>query len=406
MILQLILIILVVNTLFAQLLSWLNLRNHTADLPKELSDSYDPEAYAKSYDYHKENYRFSLIQTLISFPIMLALLYFGVFGWLDEQLRTLTEHPVLLALLFFGVLGIISDISTLPFQWYKTFVIEEKFGFNKTTVKTFWIDKLKSYLLGIILGSLVLGALIFLIQWLGQSFWIWFWIFISSFTLLMNIFYTSLIMPLFNKLTPLEEGPLRTAIEGYSEKVKFPLDNVFVIDGSKRSSRANAFFSGLGKQKKVVLYDTLIEQHEEEELLAVLAHEVGHFKKKHIIQSLVLSIAQSGLMLFILSFFVFSESFTAAMGGSASVIHLNLMAFALLYSPISLVIGLFMNLFSRKNEYEADRYAAETFKAQPLQDALVKLHQENLSNLTPHPLYVFFNYSHPTLLQRLKALGA
>ena len=406
MILQLILIILVVNTLFAQLLSWLNLRNHTTHLPKELEGSFDSDAYAKSFDYHQVNYRFSLLQTAISFPIMLALLFFGVFGWLDEQLRSVTEHPVLLALLFFGVLGIISDISSLPFQWYKTFVIEEKFGFNKTTVKTFWTDKLKSYALGIILGGLVLGALIFLIQWLGQSFWIWFWVFISAFTLLMNIFYTSLIMPLFNKLTPLEEGPLRTAIEGYSEKVKFPLDNVFVIDGSKRSSRANAFFSGLGKQKKVVLYDTLIEQHEEEELLAVLAHEVGHFKKKHIIQSLVLSIAQSGLMLFILSFFVFSESFTAAMGGSGSVIHLNLMAFALLYSPISLVIGLFMNLFSRKNEYEADRYAAETFKAKPLRDALVKLHEENLSNLTPHPLYVFFNYSHPTLLQRLKALGA
>lgn len=406
MILQLIIGILIFSTLFSQVLSWLNMRNHSPKLPQELSENYDAEAYAKSHAYHQTNYRFSLVQTAISFPIMLAILAFGGFGWLDEQLRALTEHPIGLPLLFFAVLYLISDLSAIPFQWYSTFVIEEKFGFNKTTPALFWKDKLKGYLLSFILGGIVLGALLLLVQWLGQSFWIWFWIFMSVFMLVMNIFYTSVIMPLFNKLTPLGEGSLRTAIENYSQKVSFPLENVLVLDGSKRSSKANAFFSGLGKTKKVVLYDTLIDQHQEDELVAVLAHEVGHYKKKHIIQSMVLGILQSGLMLFILSFFVFSESFTEALGGTGSAIHLNLLAFGLLYSPISLVLGLLLNVFSRKNEYEADRYAAETFDAKPLKEALIRLHQDNLSNLTPHPLFVFFNYSHPTLLQRLRALGA
>lgn len=405
MILQLIIAILIISTLFSQVLAWLNMKNHSPILPEELADNYDAEAYSKSHAYHQTNYRFSLLQTAISFPLMLAILALGGFGWLDAQLSTITTHPVGLPLLFFGVLYMISDLSTLPFQWYSTFVIEEKFGFNKTTPRIFWIDKLKGYLLAIVMGGIVMGALLFLVQWLGQSFWIWFWIFMSAFMLLMNVFYTSLIMPLFNKLTPLGEGSLRTSIENYSQKVSFPLENIMVLDGSRRSSKANAFFSGLGKSKKVVLYDTLIEQHEEKELVAVLAHEVGHYKKKHIIQGMVLGILQSGLMLFILSFFVFSESFTEALGGTGASIHLNLLTFGLLYSPISLLIGLLMNLFSRKNEYEADRYAAETFEAQPLKSALVRLHQDNLSNLTPHPLYVFFNYSHPTLLQRLRALG-
>jgi STE24 endopeptidase len=222
--------------------------------------------------------------------------------------------------------------------------------------------------------------------------------------LLINVFYTSLLLPLFNKLTPLENGSLREAIEQYSQQVQFPLDNIFVMDGSKRSSKANAFFSGLGKRKKVVLFDTLIENHDEEELVAVLAHEVGHYKKKHVIQGFVLSVLQTGIMLFILSRFVSASVLSEAMGGSSNAIHLNLLAFGLLYSPLSMVIGILMNLFSRKNEFEADNYAANTYEASPLKEALIRLHAENLSNLTPHPWYVFFHYSHPPLLQRLAAL--
>lgn len=403
-ILTIILGIFLVSYIFDQVLSYLNLKNHQRALPSELEGKYDADKYAKSYDYHRVNYRFSLIRSIPSFVIILGMLTLGGFGWIDEQLRAFTTHPVGLALLFFGVLYIASDLLSIPFQWYQTFVIEEKFGFNKMTARTFWMDKIKGYALSIVVGGIVVGLLLYLIDWLGSGFWIWFWIFMALFMLFVNIFYTSLLLPIFNKLTPLEGGDLRTAIEEYSHKVSFPLDNIFVMDGSKRSEKSNAFFSGLGKRKKIVLFDTLIEKHSQKELVAVLAHEVGHYKKKHIVQGFVLSILQSGLMLFILSRFVSSPALSEALGGVEYGIHLNLMAFGLLYSPISLVIGLLMNVFSRKNEYEADNYAATTYEAEPLREALIQLHEHNLSNLTPHPLYVFFNYSHPTLLQRLKAL--
>ncbi|MEL7339004.1 MAG: M48 family metallopeptidase [Bacteroidota bacterium] len=401
----LILAIYVANYALERVLSWLNLRNHKADLPDKLKDIYDAEEYAKSYRYHQTNYRFGLLRGGISFLVTLALLYFGAFGWLDEALRTYTSHPILLPLLFFGVLFLVGEITSIPFGWYHTFVIEERFGFNKTTPKTFWQDKLKSWLLTIIIGGLVMGVLLYLIDWLGANFWVWFWIFASLFLVVVNVFYTTWLLPLFNKLTPLEGGSLREKIEAYSQSVNFPLDNIFVMDGSRRSSKANAFFSGMGKRKKIVLFDTLVDNYEEEQLVAVLAHEVGHYKKRHIIQSFVLSILQTGLILFVLSRFVNTEALSAALGSSFNSIHLNLMAFGLLFSPISMVIGLLMNVFSRKNEFEADNYAATTYESQPLQEALVKLHADTLSNLTPHPAYVFFHYSHPPLLQRINALA-
>lgn len=404
LLLQIIIGILVISTLFEQLLSWLNLRNHKRELPPQLAEYYDAEKYAKSYDYHRTNYRFSIIQSAISFFLLLGILYWGGFGWLDAQLRTFTVHPIGLALCYFGVLFVLSDILSIPFQLYQNFVIEEKFGFNKMTMGTFWGDKLKSYALTVVMGGIVMGVLLWLIDALGEGFWIWFWIFISLFMLLMQVFYTTWLLPLFNKLTPLEEPSLKEKIVGYSQKVNFPLDNILVMDGSKRSAKSNAFFSGLGKRKKVVLFDTLIENHGEDELMAVLAHEVGHYKKKHIIQGIVAGILQTGIMLFILSKFAFSAELSTALGGSEWGIHLNLIAFGLLYSPISMIIGLLMNLLSRKNEFEADNYAATTFDPAPLREALIKLHADNLSNLTPHPFYVFMNYSHPPLLQRLEAL--
>lgn len=404
-ILNLILVILVASFALERVLSWLNLRNHQRELPTAFKGRYDDEKYARSYDYHQVNYRFALLQATISTVVLLVLLVTGAFGWLDTWLRTFMEGPIVLPLLYFGVLFIVSDLSSLPFQLYGTFVIEERFGFNKMTPRTFVTDKLKSYVLTILIGGLVMGVLLWLVESLGENFWLWFWGFISLFMLVVNVFYTSVLLPLFNKLTPLENGSLRQAIETYSQSVSFPLDNILVMDGSKRSSKANAFFSGLGKQKKVVLYDTLIENHEEDQLVAVLAHEVGHYKKKHVIQGLVLSVLQTGLTLFILSRFIGSPLLTEALGGGTLAVHLNLLAFGLLYSPLSLVIGLLMNLFSRKNEYEADHYAATTYAAAPLKEALIRLHSDNLSNLTPHPWYVFFHYSHPTLLQRIEALG-
>ncbi|MEM7372328.1 MAG: M48 family metallopeptidase [Bacteroidota bacterium] len=403
-VLLVILIIFILSWVFDQILSWLNLRHHTTVVPESLQAHIEAEKYEKAYDYHRVNYRFSLIKSVPGLLIIGTLLAVGGFGWLDTQLQGITTHPVWHPLVFFGVLFFASDILTIPFQWHQTFGIEERFGFNKMTKKTFWIDKLKGWAMTIIIGGLVMGILLLLVDTLGNGFWIWFWIFISLFSIFMNVFYTTLLLPIFNKLTPLETGDLREKIQSYSQSVSFPLDNIFVMDGSKRSSKSNAFFSGLGKRKKVVLFDTLIENHKQEELVAVLAHEVGHYKKKHIIQSLVLGVLQTGLMLFILSRFIQSPALSLALGGQASSIGLNLLAFGILYSPISMLLGILMNIFSRKNEFEADAYAANTYESAPLQQALIQLHADNLSNLTPHPWYVFFHYSHPPLIERLSAL--
>jgi len=396
--------IVVISFGFGQVLEYINLKAMRTDIPAEIASFYNKEKYEKSQRYHKETTRFSFFTSTIGFSGSLLMLLLGGFGWVDGLLRTITENPILLALLFFGVLGVASDLLTLPFQWYGTFVIEEKYGFNKTTVKTFITDKLKGYVLGALIGGGLLAALIYLVETIGPDFWIWFAAIACAFMLFMNMFYTSLILPLFNKLTPLAEGELKTAIEEFSRKINFPITNVFVIDGSKRSNKANAFFSGIGKKKKIVLFDTLIANHTTEELVAVLAHEVGHYKKRHIIWSFVLSVVQIFFMLFVLSLMVFNENLSLALGGSQLAIHLNLLAFTILFSPISAITGLFMNLYSRKNEFEADAYARETFSGKALAEALKKLSVDNLSNLYPHPAYVFFHYSHPPLLKRLERI--
>jgi len=331
-------------------------------------------------------------------------LYFGFFGWLDTQVGNNFEGNILNALVFFGVLFIASDVINTPFSVYSTFVIEEKFGFNKTTVKTFIADKLKGYLLALIIGGALGWIFLYLVFNLGESFWIYFLGVIGVFMLFINMFYTTLILPLFNKLTPLEDGELKQAIQDYCNKENFPLSNIFVIDGSKRSNKSNAFFSGIGKKKKVVLYDTLIENHSKEELVAIFAHEVGHFKKKHIIQGYIISIIQVAITLLILSLMIFNEDLSKALGGTRMAVQLNLLAFGILYSPISRITGLLMMLLSRKNEYQADAFATKTYNGSALQTALKKLSVDNLSNLYPHKAYVFFHYSHPPLLNRLEAI--
>jgi STE24 endopeptidase len=298
----------------------------------------------------------------------------------------------------------LSDLLSIPFQLYDTFVIEEKYGFNKTSVKTFIVDKLKGYALGSIIGGILITVLLYLIQSIGPNFWIWFGLIAISFIFFANMFYSSLILPLFNKLTPLEDGDLKEAIESFAKKVDFPLDNIFVMDGSKRSNKANAFFSGMGKKKKIVLFDTLIKNHSTDELVAVLAHEVGHFKKKHIIYGFMLSAVQITFTLYILSLMVFNQQLSLALGGAQRALHLNLIAFGILFSPISGITGLLMSIYSRKNEFEADAYAREKFNGNSLSSALKKLSVDSLSNLYPHPWYVFFHYSHPPLLERLAAL--
>lgn len=402
--LYLILGIVLIDYAIDQTLDFLNLKHSKSAVPDKLKDLYNDEEYARSQEYQKAKSKFGFITSAFSTVLTVAVLSLGGFGWLDEFLRPYISDPILLSLAFFGVLFVLSDLVNTPFSYYATFVLEEKFGFNKTTLKTFITDKLKGYLLTVIVGGLLGYALLWIVHQLGEFFWLYALGLVSVFMLIMNLFYTSWILPLFNKLKPLEDGELKEKIMSYAKGVNFPLDNIFVIDGSKRSTKANAFFSGLGKKKKIVLYDTLIEKQSDEELVAVLAHEVGHFKKKHIVLSLVLSIVQMAITFYVLSLFVFSENLSVALGGSEMAVHLNFIAFGLLYTPISRITGLLMNALSRKNEFEADAYAVQTYAAQPLMEALKKLSVSSLSNLTPHPAYVFAHYSHPPLLARLNAM--
>lgn len=385
-----------------QVLDYLNLKHSKSGVPEKLKGIYNEEEYAKSQAYMKTKARFGFLTSAFSTILTILVLWLGGFGWIDNLLRNYIENPILLSLGFFAVLFVLSDIINLPFSYYSTFVIEEKFGFNKTTLKTFIVDKLKGYLLAILIGGILGYALLWIVNQLGENFWLYALALVTAFMLIMNLFYTSLILPLFNKLKPLEDGELKDKIMEYAKGVSFPLDNIFVIDGSKRSTKANAFFSGIGKKKKIVLYDTLIEKHSHEELVAVLAHEVGHFKKKHIVLSLILSVVQMAVTFYILSLFVFSENLSLALGGGEMAIHLNFIAFGILYTPISRLTGLLMNALSRKNEFEADAYAVTTYAAKPLK----RLSVSSLSNMTPHPAYVFAYYSHPPLLQRLNAMEA
>jgi STE24 endopeptidase len=397
-------LILILGFVIERLLNYLNMKHGTDELPDRLSDIYDLSASKKSRVYEQENYQFNLVTESFNLILMLVLIYTGAFGKIDAHVLSITDSPVIAALLFFGIVAVGFDLINTPFSIYKIFVIENKFGFNKTTPATFIIDKIKGYLLGAMLGGSLVAMFVMIYQLSGAAFWIYAWIVVSIFLLLISMFYASVILPFFNKLTPLPEGELRNAITDYSKKTGFGLKDIFVMDGSKRSSKANAFFSGIGSQKKIILFDTLIDKHTTSELVAILAHEIGHYKKKHTRNSLILSILQMGIMLYIFTFFIENPSISAALGGESHTIELGILAFGLLYSPVSMIVSLLMNALSRKNEFEADRFAAETFNGSALQQALKKLSVDHLSKPDPHPAYVFFYYSHPPLIQRLKSL--
>jgi len=396
--------ILIFGYLLERILDSMNLAHTVPVLPEELSDIFDAEEYKKSQMYKRDNTRFSFITSSLGLLVMLILFFLGGFGWLDRQIDGLTTHYVVHVLIFFGIFALLSDILTTPFDLYNTFVLEERYGFNRTTPVTFILDKLKGWLLGAILG----GGLLALVTWVYMLTGKWFWLIalglVTLVTLFMTMFYSNLIVPLFNKQKPLEEGSLREKIENFASRAGFKLDNIYVMDGSRRSSKANAYFTGLGPKKRIVLFDTLIEDLEEEEIVAVLAHEVGHYKKKHSTTGLILSTVQMAIMLYLFSIFVGMDSFAIALGGKAASFHLGLIAFGVLYSPISMLSGLGTNALSRHNEFQADHYAKENYKADYLVSSLKKLSKNNLSNLTPHPVYVFFHYSHPPLLQRIRQL--
>ena len=396
--------IIVLNFLKDSILDYLNSTYFNNEIPEIIGDIYDNEKYLKSQEYKKTQYKFNRISSIYSLLILLLFFYFDGFLIVDNYCRSLFDSEIVISLSFFGIIYFGNDILSIPFSLYYTFMIEERFGFNKTSFKTFITDKLKSWLLTILFGGGILCFIILQFESVGQKFWIVAWAFMSILTVLIQGLYAQVIVPLFNKQTKLEDGELKSEIEKYSTNVGFNLSNIFVIDGSKRSTKANAYFSGFGKQKRVTLYDTLINKLNKEQIVAVIAHEIGHYKKNHIIFNLLFSIIQTGIMLYILSLLIYMPIFSKALNIENHSFHIALVTFSILYTPISEISSLIFNLFSRKFEYEADEYADKSFDGKYLIQALKVLTKDSLSNLTPHPKYVWWHYSHPTLLERINQL--
>ena len=390
--------------LFEKILDFLNTKNWKKEIPSSMIDFYDQQKYEKARAYQKEKGRISFFQSIISFCLTLSAIIFGWFGELDKYITDFTDNSFYKASFFFLIIFIVSEILSWPFSIYNTFSIEEKYGFNKTTIKTFILDKLKGYLLSFIIGGGLLFIAIFIIEWVSQGYWLWLWFGLSCFMLLINMFYADFILPLFNKLTKLKEGSLKDEISEFALKVGYSIKNIYVIDGSKRSTKGNAFFSGIGPRKTIALYDTLIDKHTNAEIVAILAHEIGHYKKKHILSSFIISIFQTGFTLYLFEYFLSQPNISFALGATTESFHIGLIAFGLIFSPLGIGIGIGMNILSRKNEFEADAYAKNKYDGFALSNALKKLSVDSLSNLYPHKAYVFVHHSHPPLLERLKQL--
>lgn len=399
-----IIIILLADFGLERTLALLNIRHSKLKLPSILSDIYDIDKYAKQQDYFRANSRFGLLTSTFSFVITMAMFAFGGFAWVDLLVQNLKLSEVFTPVIFFSILYFANDIISIPFELYDTFVIEQKFGFNKVTPSLYLWDKLKGYLLTAIMGGGLLTLIVWIYTLTPEYFWLLAWALVTFFSLFMTMFYSEIIVPLFNKQTPLPEGELRTEIEKFADKTGFKLTNIFVIDGSKRSTKANAYFAGLGTKKRIVLYDTLMDTLNVNEIVAVLAHEIGHYKFKHTLKNMFISIPSTLVLFYIFGLILQSDVFAQALGGSKASFHLNAIAFSILYSPISLMLDIFSNVISRKFEYQADAFAGSYGFSKPLQLGLKKLSATSLSNLTPHPLYVFFHYSHPTLYQRMSKL--
>lgn len=399
-----ILVILTADFVSERILSALNVKSSIKPIPDLLSGIYDQDKYQKQQSYFRANTRFGLLTSTVSFLVIILMIVFGGFGWLDGIVQRWTANPILVSLIFFGILFLANDIISTPFEIYDIFVIEERFGFNKTTPKTFILDKLKGYALTAVLGGGIIALVMWFYQLNPQYFWLIAWACVTSVSLFISLFYSELIVPLFNKQTPLEAGELRDAIEKFSKKAGFELKNIFVIDGSKRSTKANAYFTGFWKKKRIVLYDTLINDLDTAEIVAVLAHEAGHSKYKHTLRNILINLPYTLLVFFLLGLILRSDVLAQALGGKEASFHLNILAFGVLYSPVFMMLGLAMNVLSRKHEYQADGYVKENKMGEQLISALKKISSKSLSNLTPHPAYVFVNYSHPTLLQRVEKL--
>lgn len=383
----------------------LNIRSLDPNLPQEFSDTFDEDKYKKSQLYAKANSSFDGITSTYSLLLGLIFIFSGFYNTIDIYARSFEFNNILTGLSFFLILTLISDLLSMPFSLYRTFVIEEKFGFNKTTISTYFSDKAKQYLLMIIIGGPVLGAILYFFENTGELGWLYVWLFITFFSIIMQPIFNNFIAPMFNKFTPLEDGPLKEKITEYLNKVNFPVKKLEVVDGSKRSAHSNAYFSGFGKSKRIALFDTLVDQLDDNEILAVIAHEVGHYKLKHIHSGIILSSIQTGIMFFILSFFIMNESLFSVFYMDNLSIYASLLFFSMLYSPISMITGIVFMIISRKNEFSADAYSSKTANLpESLISGLKKMSKENLSNLTPHWLNVFLNYSHPPVIDRINAL--
>jgi STE24 endopeptidase len=400
----LILVIPVTGFLIERYLNHLNSTMWSDTLPEKLKGICDEQEYRKTQLYQKDNNRLSFWSSSFNLAVILAAIAAGGFAVIDSLARALSMNTVIISLIFFGIIGFVSDVINIPFSCFDTFVIEKKYGFNTMTIRTFITDHIKSWFIALLIGIPVLGLITWFYYETGKNFWLYAWGLITMFSVFINLFYSELIVPLFNRQTPLQEGSLRTQIESFAQKTGFKLKNIYIIDGSKRSTKANAYFSGFGPKKRIVLFDTLLKELTEEEIVAVLAHEIGHYKKKHVLVTLLFSVILTGLMLFLFSLVVSSPVLSQAIGSKNPSFHLGLIVFGILYSPLSLLIGLLTNYISRNNEYAADRFVKDNFRPEILAAALKKLSVKNLSNMMPHPAYVFFHYSHPPLLNRLEKL--
>ncbi len=392
--------------LLSSVTKWLNLKAMDPNLPDEFAGFYDIDKYRKSQEYTIDNTRFGFVVSTINIVILLLFILYGGFNWIDQGLRGYHfDSDIILGIVYFFTLFLLKDIISIPFSIYSTFVIEEKYGFNKTTPKLFILDKLKGIVLALVIGSIILGAILYFFEVYGSTAWKYAWGVMTFFIVVMPPVYINWIAPLFNKFISLESGNLRHQIEEYADKVKFPLQEIYIMDGSKRSSHSNAYFIGFGKNKRIVLYDTLLEKHSNEEIVAILAHEVGHYKKKHQIINIVMSIMFTGFMLFLLSFFINNQGLFDAFQMNQISNYAGIIFFSMFYTPINFTLGILMNILSRRNEYQADAYSKKTIgSGDPLILGLKNLTTSNLGNLTPHKLMVWMNYSHPPVLHRIREL--
>ena len=399
-----IVVFLCLDFVLERVLESLNSKHMSPVLPDSLKGIYEEKEYSRFQSYKRENGRLDSWSSGVGFVVMIVFLVAGGFGWYNSWVVSLTDSVVWQTILFVVGLSVVSSVLDIPFDYYATFRIEEKYGFNKTTRRVYWLDTVKELFLSLVLGGVLLALVVWFYTWAGTYFWLYAWGAVTLFSVFMAMFYSQLTVPLFNKQTPLQEGSLRDKIQAFAGKVGFKLDNIYVIDGSKRSTKANAYFTGLGPKKRVVLYDTLIDELTEEEIVAVLAHEVGHYKKRHTLRSMVVSVIQMGVLFWLFSLCVNNVALSEALGGDRAYFQMGLIAFAILYSPVNLILGVGMNVWSRNNEYEADAFAARYYEGDYLVSGLKKISVKSLSNLTPHPLYEYIYYSHPSLLKRIDAV--